>query len=34
MYMVMPRDQNAGRSHNVKTDNSGWKKSSNIWEQL
>ena len=20
-YMVMPRDQNAGRSHNMKTDN-------------
>jgi hypothetical protein len=35
-YMVMSRDQNAGRSHNIKTDNSsskGWK-ISYIWEQL
>jgi hypothetical protein len=34
-YMVMFRDQNAGRSHSIKTDNSpmqGWK-ISNIWEQ-
>ena len=32
-YLVMSRDQNAGRSHNMKTDNSclkGWK-SSNVW---
>ena len=34
-YMVMSRDQNAGRSHNMKIDNSslkGWNNSS-IWEQ-
>jgi hypothetical protein len=32
-YMGMSRDQNAGRSQNIKTDNlKGWK-SSNIWEQ-
>jgi hypothetical protein len=34
-YVVMSRDQNAGRSHYMKMDNSsfeGWK-SSNIWEQ-
>jgi len=34
-YMVMSRDQNAGRSHSMKTDNSslkGWN-SSNILEQ-
>jgi len=33
-YMVMSRDQNAGRSHGIKTDNSSlkWWKSSNIWE--
>jgi len=33
-YMVMSRDQNAGLSHYIKTDNSskGWK-ISNIWEQ-
>jgi hypothetical protein len=34
-YMVMSRDQNAGRSHSMKVDNSppkGWK-SSNIWER-
>ena len=34
-YKVMSRDQNAGRSHSIKIDNSflkGWK-SSNIWEQ-
>jgi hypothetical protein len=34
-YMVMHRDQNAGRSHNTKIDNSPplkeWK-SSNIWK--
>ena len=33
-YMIMSRDQNAGRSHCMKIDNSslkGWK-SSNIWE--
>jgi len=32
----MPQDQNAGRSHGMKTDDSslkGWK-NSNIWEQL
>ena len=27
-YMVMSRDQDAGRSHGIKSDNS-----SNIWEQ-
>ena len=34
-YMVMSRDQNAGRSHSMKIDNSsfgGWK-ISNIWQQ-
>ena len=34
-YMIMSRNQNAGRSHSMKIDNSsmkGWK-SSNIWEQ-
>ena len=33
-YMVMSRDQNAGRSHNIKIDNpvKEWK-SSDIWEQ-
>ena len=34
-YMVMSRDQNAGRSHSMKTDNTsfgGWK-ISNIWQQ-
>ena len=34
-YMIMSRDQNSGRSHSMKIDNSsieGWK-SSNIWEQ-
>ena len=34
-YVVMSRDQIAGRSHNMKTDNSSFErvKSSNIWEQ-
>jgi len=35
-YMVVSRDQNAGRSHSMKINNSyfkGWK-NSNIWEQL
>ena len=36
-YMVMSRDQNAGRIHSVRIDNStpsrGWR-SLNIWEQL
>jgi len=34
-YMVMSRDQNAGRSHNMKIDNRllKWWKSSNIREQ-
>ena len=36
-YMVISRDQNAGRNHSVRIDNSvpsrGWK-SLNIWEQL
>jgi hypothetical protein len=35
-YMVMSRDQNAGRSHSIKliiVPLKGWK-SSNIWEQL
>ena len=35
-YMIMSRDQNAGRSYSMRTDNiiplKGWK-SSNIWEQ-
>ena len=35
-YMIMSRDQNAGRSHNIKTDDivplKGWN-SSNIWKQ-
>jgi hypothetical protein len=31
-YMVMSRDQNAGRNHSVMTSR-GWK-SLNIWEQL
>ena len=34
-YMIMSRDQNAGRSYSMKIDNSSiemWK-SSNIWEQ-
>jgi hypothetical protein len=26
MYMVMSRDQNAGRSHNIKTDNSSYER--------
>ena len=33
-YMVMSRDQNAGRSYSMKTDNSSFEKISNIWEQL
>ena len=35
-YMVMSRDQNAGRNHSVRTDNSTFDlwKSLNIWEQL
>jgi hypothetical protein len=34
-YMVMPRDQTAGRSYSMKIDNSSLKrwKSSNIWKQ-
>jgi len=34
-YMVMSRDQNAGRSHRIKIDTSSLKvwNSSNIWEQ-
>jgi hypothetical protein len=34
-YMVMSREQNAGRSHSVRIDNSTlkWWKISNIWEQ-
>jgi hypothetical protein len=34
-YAVMFRDQNAGRSHSMKIDNSSFEKwnSSNIWEQ-
>jgi hypothetical protein len=33
--MVMCRDQNAGRSHNINTDNSSFEKVEefNIWEQ-
>ena len=36
-YMVMSRDQNAGRRHSMKTDNCSslrWWSSSNIWEQF
>jgi hypothetical protein len=35
-HMLWSRDQNAGRSHNMKTYNRSLKrwKSSNIWEQL
>jgi GTP-dependent phosphoenolpyruvate carboxykinase len=35
-YMAMSRDQNTGRSHNMKTYNSSFErlKSSDIWEQL
>ena len=35
-YMVMSRDQNAGRIHSVRTDNSTYERveSLNIWEQL
>jgi hypothetical protein len=34
-YMIMARDQNAGRSHNTKIGNSSFErwKSSNIWEE-
>ena len=34
-YMIMSRDQNAGRGHSMKIDNSSIErvKSSNIWEQ-
>ena len=35
-YIVMPQDQNAGQSHNIKTDNSSFERvegSSHIWEQ-
>jgi len=34
-YMIMSRDQNAGRSHSMKIDNSPIERveSSNIWEQ-
>jgi hypothetical protein len=33
-YMVMSRDQNEGRSHNIKNDSSSFERiiSSNIWE--
>jgi hypothetical protein len=35
-YMVMSRDQNAGRNHNIRIGNSSFEmvESSNIWEQL
>jgi len=35
-YIVMPRDQNAGQSHSIKTDNSSFERveKSNIWEEL
>ena len=35
-YMVMSRDQNAGRIHSVRIDNIAFEKvkSLNIWEQL
>ena len=34
-YIVMSQDQNVGRNHNIRTDNSSFKrmKSSNVWEQ-
>jgi len=34
-YIVMSRDQNAGQSHNIETDNSSFEKEEefNIWEQ-
>jgi hypothetical protein len=33
-YMVMPREQDVGRSHGIKTDNSSFERlSSYIWEQ-
>jgi hypothetical protein len=34
-YLVTSLDQNAGQSHNIKTDNSSFErvKDSNIWEQ-
>jgi len=34
-YVVMSRDQIAGRSHNIKTDNSSYERVEelNIWEQ-
>jgi len=34
-YIVMSRDQNAGRSHNMKIDNISFESwnSSNVWEQ-
>jgi len=35
-YLVMSRDQNAGRSHNINIDNSCFERveESNIWEKL
>jgi len=35
-YMVMSRDQNAGRTHSMKSDNSSFERVDeiNIWEQL
>ena len=32
-YMFMSRDQNAGRSHSMKIDNSYIERVENIWEQ-
>jgi len=32
-YMVMSGDQNAGQNYNIKTDNSSFGNSSDIWEQ-
>jgi hypothetical protein len=33
-YMLMPRDQNAGQNHNIKSDKKSFERgdSSNIWE--
>jgi hypothetical protein len=35
-HLVWPRDQNAGRSHNIKSDNMAFEggNSKNIWEEL
>ena len=33
-YMVMSGDQNAGRSHNIKIDNSSFERVGTFWEQI